>query len=141
MVSKRIAVLLALGVFLLSAAAPAQSTGHRVVFGLTSADPADWKLTLGNIGNLLTAAGKGSAQVEVVSYGPGLGFVKKGSAAEAAIVALEARKVRFVACANSMRVEHVVKADLIPGVGVVPAGVLEVVQREEQGWSYIKAGR
>jgi intracellular sulfur oxidation DsrE/DsrF family protein len=29
----------------------------------------------------------------------------------------------------------------LPGVGMVPAGIVEVVTKQEQGWTYIKAGR
>lgn len=119
----------------------AQAASHSVVFALTSADEADWKLTVGNVSNLLAAAGMASARVELVAYGPGLAFVGKGSSVEPEIVALMAKHVRFVACENSMRMQHVTGADLIQGVETVPSGVAEVVTKQEQGWSYIKAGR
>ena len=45
--------------------------------------------------------------MEVVAYGPGLGFVRKGSAAEVEIQGLEANHVRFVVCENSMRMQHI----------------------------------
>lgn len=118
-----------------------QTRSHRVVFALTSGEEADWKFTLGNIQNLFASIAPESSEVELVAYGPGLGFVRKGSSAESGIVALQAKHVRFVACENSMRMQHVSAADLIPGVTVVPSGVAEVVARQEQGWSYIKAGR
>jgi intracellular sulfur oxidation DsrE/DsrF family protein len=40
-----------------------------------------------------------------------------------------------------MRAQHVTVADLLEGVGTVPAGIVEVVTKQEQGWTYIKAGR
>jgi intracellular sulfur oxidation DsrE/DsrF family protein len=40
-----------------------------------------------------------------------------------------------------MRMQHVEAKDLLPGVGMVPAGIVEVVTKQEQGWTYIKAGR
>lgn len=119
----------------------AQTKTHRVVFALTSGDELDWKLTLGNINNFLSGTSPDESQIEVVAYGPGLNFVKKGSSAEEAISALVAKKVHFVACQNSMRMQHVLPADLIPGIGTVPSGIVEVITRQEQGWSYIKAGR
>jgi intracellular sulfur oxidation DsrE/DsrF family protein len=121
--------------------ASAQTKAHRVVFALTSPDGADWKLTLGNIRNLLAAFPPETAEVEVVAYGPGLSFVRKRSASEVEIQGLEAKHVRFVACENSMRMQHISAADLVSGVEPVPSGVVEVVTRQEQGWSYIKAGR
>lgn len=118
---------------------PAQQKAHRVLFALTSSDTNDWNLTLGNIANLLK--GMPDAEVEVVAYGGGINFVKKGSEAEADIKHLEQAHVKFVACHNSMMFNHLTPADLIEGVGVVPSGIVEVVTRQEQGWSYIKAGR
>lgn len=119
--------------------ANAQKTTPHVVFALTSGDATDWHLTIGNIGNLLKDMP--AAQIEVVAYGPGINFVKKGSAAEADIQELEQKHVQFVACHNSMLFNHLTPDDLVHGVGVVPSGVVEVISRQEQGWSYIKAGR
>jgi uncharacterized protein len=98
-------------------------------------------LPLATFGTLLAAFPPETAEVEVVAYGPGLTFVRKGSAAEVEIQGLEANHVRFVVCENSMRMQHISAADLVSGVEPVPSGVVEVVTKQEQGWSYIKAGR
>jgi intracellular sulfur oxidation DsrE/DsrF family protein len=121
--------------------AQVHKSAHRVVFALTSGDQLDWRMTTGNISNLLTAMDSTDVEVEVVAYGPGVAFLKKGSAAEADIKELEQKHVHFVACQNSMHFQHLTPADLIEGVGVVPSGVTEVILKQEQGWSYIKAGR
>jgi intracellular sulfur oxidation DsrE/DsrF family protein len=123
-----------------STPAPAAKT-HHVVFAVTSGDEADWGLTLGNIRNLLKGLAPDAVEVEVVAFGPGLSLLKKGSAVDADIQALEAKHVRFVACENSMRMQHVTVADLLVGVGTVPSGIIEVVTKQEQGWSYVKGGR
>jgi len=49
--------------------------------------------------------------------------------------------VKFVACQNSMRMQKVELKDLLAGVTPVPAGIIEVVTKQEQGWAYIKGGR
>ena len=54
---------------------------------------------------------------------------------------LEAAHVHFVACGNAMKKQHLEAADLVAGVDVVPAGIVEVVRKQEAGWVYIKAGR
>jgi intracellular sulfur oxidation DsrE/DsrF family protein len=132
-----IALLLLVGTML----ATAQSKPHRVIFALTSNDDADWQLTLGNIHNLLSGLAPDTVEVELVAYGPGIAFVRKDSSAASGIEALEALHVRFLACENSMRAHHLTAADLLPGVEPVPSGIVEVVTRQESGWSYIKAGR
>lgn len=121
--------------------AVAQSKAHKVVFALTSGDEADWHLTLGNMRNLLSGLGEDSTEMELVAFGPGLAILRSSSAVAADIKALQAKHVHFMACENSMRMQHVTAADLLPGVQTVPSGIVEVVTRQEQGWSYIKGGR
>ncbi len=130
-------VVLGLG---LTLQAQAQGKTHRVLFALTSGDEGDWNLLIGNIHNLIAGLPAGSVEVEVVAYSSGLNFVKKTSSAAAEIQALESKNVRFTACENSMRAQHVTAADLIPGVDPVPSGIVEVVTKQEQGWTYVKAG-
>lgn len=119
----------------------AQTKTHRIVFALTSPQDADWKLTIGNIRNLLAGMPPGSTEVEVVAYGGGIDFVTKKSSAAEGIQALQAQQVHFMACHNSMMAHHIEPSDLLDGVQVVPSGIVEVVTKQEQGWTYIKAGQ
>lgn len=131
----------ALACLLVVESASARPKHHRVVIAVTSADEADWHLTVGNIRNLLAASTKKEAEIEVVAYGPGLSMLIKPSIVEPETRELLARHVRFLACENSMRARHITTADLVDGAGTVPSGIVEVVTRQEQGWAYIKAGR
>src|SRR5258707_607637 len=81
----------------------AQSKTHRVLFAVTSGDEADWKMTMGNIRNLISGLKPDAVEVEVVAYSQGLNLVKRGSAMASDIAALQESHVRFVACENSMR--------------------------------------
>jgi uncharacterized protein len=54
---------------------------------------------------------------------------------------LQKAGVHLVACANSMRVAHLTVTDLVPNTTVVPSGIVEIVRKQEEGWSYIKGGR
>lgn len=114
---------------------------HHVVFALTSGDQADWNLTLGNMRNLITAFGADPYEVELVAFGPGIAILQTPSAVLADIQALQAKHVHFKACENSMKARKLTLADLVPGSEPVPAGVAEVVAKQEQGWVYIKGGR
>jgi intracellular sulfur oxidation DsrE/DsrF family protein len=119
----------------------AQTKSHRVLFALTSPDQMDWEMTIHNIHNLMKGLAPDNVEVEVVAYGPGISFLKKDSTAAADIAKLEEEHVHFMACGNAMRAMHLTQADLVPGAVVVPAGIVEVVTKEEEGWTYIKAGR
>ncbi len=138
-----IAVLLAFGVLLGVAPIKAQAgeKTHRVVFALTSGDEADWQLTLNNVRNLISGLAPATVDIEIVAYGPGIAFLKKDGPDAAEVHKLESPHVHLLACGNAMRKEHLEAADLVPGVEVVPAGIVEVVTKQEQGWTYIKAGR
>jgi uncharacterized protein len=136
-------VLLAVGLMLClgSGSSFAQTKTHRVLFALLSGDEADWRVTVGNINNLIKGLAPDDVEVEVVAYASGLGLVKNGSSMAKEVAELQGLHVKFVACQNAMRMQHVEAKDLLPGVGMVPAGIVEVVTKQEQGWTYIKAGR
>jgi intracellular sulfur oxidation DsrE/DsrF family protein len=140
---RHVLALFVLGCTLLAlpVSASAQAKSHRVLFAVTSPDEADWHLAMGNMRNLISGLAPDTVEIEVVAFGPGLSLVKKASVVESEIKALQAKHVRFVACENAMRAQHVTVADLLEGVGTVPAGIVEVVTKQEQGWTYIKAGR
>ena len=46
--------------------------------------------------------------------------------------------VRVVACENTMHAQKLTKADMIPGIGYVPGGVVELMERQREGWAYIR---
>jgi intracellular sulfur oxidation DsrE/DsrF family protein len=46
--------------------------------------------------------------------------------------------VKVVACENTMRGQKLTKPDMLPDVGYVSAGVVEIMQKQQQGWAYIR---
>jgi uncharacterized protein len=119
----------------------AQTKAHRVLFAMTSPEEADWQLTLNNIRNLISGMAPDPVEIELVAYGPGIAFLKKDGTAAAEILKLESPHVHFIACGNAMRKQHLEASEPVAGSEVVPAGIVEVVRKQEQGWTYIKAGR
>ena len=136
-----VAVALVFGAVLSVLPMQAQTKAHRVLFAMTSPEEADWQLTVHNIRNLIVGMAPEPVEVEVVAYGPGIAFLKKDGVDAADIQKLESPHVHFVAFGNAMRNQHLEASDLVAGSEVVPAGIVEVVKKQEQGWSYIKAGR
>ncbi len=112
---KRIFLLLAACViFGLNTTGFAQDKTHHVVFTVTSGDETDWKMTVGNIRNLIAGLKPDTTEVEVIAYSQGLNLVKLTSTLATEIAALQADHVRFVACQNSMRMQHVEATTLQP---------------------------
>ena len=121
------------------AAAPAESAREQAIFGVSDADPQKWNLTLGNIGNAIDGLGANAADIELVVYGPGIAMLKKDSPVAEKLAAAQKNGVRIVACQNSMRGFHIEQADLAPGVGVVPSGVVELIRRQHAGYAYVRS--
>jgi len=46
--------------------------------------------------------------------------------------------VHVVACENTMRAQKLTQADMLPRIGYVPAGVVELMKRQQQGWAYLR---
>lgn len=93
---------------------------------------------LKNVANILKEAP--DTEVEVVCHGAGIGLVEKARTDHAeAVEALVKKGVRFVACENTMRQKSVRKEDLLPGVGTVPSGAVEVVRKQQrESYAYFK---
>lgn len=93
---------------------------------------------LKNLTNVLKDAPE--TQVEVVCHGGGIGLVEKARTDHAdAVAALIKQGVKFVACENTMRTKSIRKEDLLPGVGTVPSGAVEVITKQQKdGFAYFK---
>ena len=122
-----------------AATAPAETPRERAIFSVSDNDPAKWNLTLGNINNAIDGLGAGSAEIELVVYGPGINMLKKDSPVADKLAAAIARGVHIAACQNSMRGAKLELTDLAPGVSPVPSGVVELIRREHAGYAYVRS--
>lgn len=119
----------------------ARTKAHRVLFAMTSAEDADWQLTLNNIRNLMSGLTHEPIEIWIVAYGTGIAFLKRDGADAAQIIKLESLHAHGIACGNAMQKQHVEASDLVAGSQVVPAGSIEIVRKQEQRWTYFKAAR
>lgn len=95
--------------------------------------------TLGNVEHILADVGDDNVEIVVVCHGPGLSLLTKSeSGGSAEIAQLQKRGVQFHACENTMKKEKVTKEDLLPGVTTTPSGAVEVLRKQQQGFSYLK---
>ena len=113
---------------------------HKVVFEITSSDTADYSGVLRSVKNALKDAP--GTRIEIVCHGPAIFMlVKEKTVLADAMQELQTKQaVSFAACANSMRKNNLDKSQLVTVATVVPNGVLEIVFKQEDGWSYIKSG-
>ena len=120
--------------------AVAQDTAKktRVVVQVSEADPARWNLVLNNVKNLQDDLGAGNVEIEVVAYGPGIGMLKLDAVSNSRVSDAIKAGVQIAACENTMRNQKLARADMHPNVSYVPAGVTEIVQRQRDGWAYLR---
>lgn len=110
----------------------------RVVVQVSEADPARWNLVLNNVKNLQDDLGAKNVTIEVVAYGPGIGMLKFDAPTNSRVTDAVKAGVIVSACENTMRNQNLAKADMHPGVAYVPAGVVEIVKRQREGWAYLR---
>ncbi len=115
------------------------SKHHRIIFQLTTDDSLAHKSLMKQLANITSVAP--DTEIEVVCHGPGLNMlVKSKSVVQDRIFLMKKKGIKFVACEFSMRERNVVKEEILPEAGYVKAGIIEIVTKQEQGWSYIKSG-
>jgi intracellular sulfur oxidation DsrE/DsrF family protein len=119
-------------------AADAPAGRYKVVFQVSDNDPAKWNLALNNIRNIQQDLGRDNVEIELVAYGPGLNMLKLESPAAARVAEALASGAGIVACENTMTNTKTTRADILPNVGYVKAGVVELVEKQRQGWAYIR---
>lgn len=118
-----------------------EATGrHHVVMHVNSEDGTLQRGVLTNIRHLYQALGRDHLTLELVAHGPGLSlFTKKATTLGPELAQLQADYgVAFTACSNTMRGMHLTRGDLIDAVGDTVPAMVRLMERQEQGWAYIK---
>jgi hypothetical protein len=119
-------------------ASQASGARSKVVLQVSEADPARWNLALNNAKNIQTDLGAANVDVELVVYGPGIGMLKADSIVGNRVDEAIAAGVKVVACENTMRNQKLPPADMLSKISYVPSGVVVIMQRQQQGWAYIR---
>jgi intracellular sulfur oxidation DsrE/DsrF family protein len=73
-----------------------------------------------------------------VAYGPGIGMLKLDSVAGARVAEAMASGMSVVACENTMRNQKITREDMLPKIGYVGAGVVQLMARQKEGYAYIR---
>lgn len=121
-----------------AAAQQAETTRDQVVIQVSDNVPAKWLLALNNARNLQEAVGKDKVDVEIVVYGPGIDMLRMESEIGNKVDKAISEGVKIVACQNTMKAQKLMQSDMLPSVGYVPAGVVEIIRKEKQGWAYLR---
>jgi hypothetical protein len=111
---------------------------QKVVIQVSDADPKKWALALNNAKNVQSDLGKDGSEIEIVAYGPGIGMLKTDSVEGVRVAEAMTAGVKVVACVNTMTNMKLTKEDMLPNIGYVPAGVVELMKKQHEGYAYIR---
>ena len=131
------AILLLAGSGEIAQAQPAAQRS-KVVIQVSDGDQAKWNLALNNARNIQADLGAANVDIEIVAYGPGIAMLKLDSPVANRVDEANAAGVKVMACENTMTGQKLARSDMLGSVGYVSAGVVEIMQRQQQGWAYIR---
>lgn len=115
------------------------NTSHKIVFQLTTADTLAHKALMKQLKNIKSVSP--DTKIEIVCHGPGLDMLLSNKTTVLkGIQSAKENGVEFMACEFSIKERNVDRANIITEAGFVPAGIIEIVSKQEQGWMYIKSG-
>ena len=141
-------IALAVGLLAVNGAHAAAGKPHRVVIQVDQNDADVMNLALNNTRGVLDyyRDKNEDVDIEIVAYGPGLNMLRddtspvKDRIKQLSEVSFPS-KIVFSACNNTKqamekREGHAIP--IIPQATIVPAGVVRIMELEEQGYSYVK---
>ena len=113
---------------------------HRVVMHLNSGDEKVQRGALNNIRHLYQELGRERLQVELVVHGAGLGLLIKNTSAFGAELGQLKNDygVWYTACSNTMKAMKITRDDLVDEAGDTVPAMVRLMERQEEGWAYIK---
>jgi uncharacterized protein len=116
----------------------AQTKPVKIVFDVTSKDTLTHQAVLRHVGGMAKAYP--DAQLEVVIYGGAWPMAVDGMTSSATPVEelSKNKNVSFKVCGLTLERYNVERSQLITGVEVVPDAIIEIVNRQNEGWGYIK---
>lgn len=119
---------------------------HQLVLQINDNDPAKMNILLNNASNVTSYyLEKGEeVEIEIVAYGPGLVMLVEGkSPVKDRIKSISENfsNITFQACGNThakMSKKAGKEVKLVSQAKMVTSGVVHLVQRQEEGWSYVR---
>ena len=117
---------------------PAIDNPRKLIFALPSGDVEEMNRIISAINNVIKFYRPENTEVVVVAYGQGLHALLQNGDKDVRkrIEALMTYDVVFIACGNTMRTLHIDKKDLLEDVEFATSGIVEIIERKLQGFSY-----
>jgi len=130
-------------VFLLSLSVTgmsAEQLKYRLLLQVSEDSVDKLNMALNNARSALEAFGPESVDIEIVVYGAGVQTLKYYAPIPIAdkVREVTTEGVRIVVSENSLRRAKLRPADMLEQVRYVPSGIVELVEKQTLGWSYVR---
>jgi intracellular sulfur oxidation DsrE/DsrF family protein len=120
------------------AAEPPAAPTYRVVFAVTVNDEHVWNEVFGNFRNIQRALGPENVAIEMVVYGDGIAMLRDDSLVPNKVEEALEEGVKIVACENTMKAQNISRDTMLPNIGYVEAGIVELIKLQQAGWAYVR---
>jgi len=122
---------------------PSIENPRKFVFPLTSDDEYEISHVLSSASNVMKFYGPEKCEVAIIGYSKGIEALLKAKKFKDETIKQRLRSlmtydVEFIACGNTMRTFALKQSDLMQNVEVVTAGIVELIERQVDGWIYIR---
>ncbi len=112
---------------------------HKIVWDMPIGDTAQQRVLYRQINNVLAVTP--DTKIEVVFHGNAVyAMLKDTGYHKTQITDLYKKGVVFAVCNNALKMRNIETSRVIQEATIVPVAILEIVKKQEEGWSYIKAG-
>jgi uncharacterized protein len=114
---------------------------RKLALHISDDDERVQSLVLSNASNVQKALGMDNVIIEIVAYGPGLSLVTSESKFASRVKSLIVQDILFTACGNTLDTierNSGKRPELLEGVEVVQAGVIRLMDLQQQGYHYIR---
>jgi len=119
---------------------PAIDNPRKFVFPITKWDRKEVNHVLSSVNNVIKFYGPENSEVVIVAYSRGINTLLKhrDSKIRKRVEALMTYDIEFIACENTMKTLKIDEKDLLDGVEIVTAGIVELIERQLRGYIYIR---
>ena len=125
--------------FFLTSIGYAQDKKLKVVWDLSDGDTTTTAGVFRQINNALVQVP--DLQIEVVFHGPAIYMLVKDTSVFISRIKLAKGKgVVLSVCNNSMKRFKIYPSQLVEESAIIPSAIVELVRKQSEGWSYLKAG-
>ncbi|NLX17663.1 MAG: hypothetical protein GXY53_00060 [Desulfobulbus sp.] len=113
---------------------------YRAVFHLDLDDIKPFTIALANISNLLRAIPEKHYDLILLCNGPAVTLLQSDACGpyREEIWQLQQARVSFKVCRNALNRFNVDPDDLIDGCEIIPAGIVALIELQQDGYAYIK---